>query len=274
MLFYVRWASYLCFLNQKLNMLTLLCAFHGRHQKVERVIRCFVNQDYSGEVELLLYNNSNVPQILDYEQIMPLLSENKNIKLVNNHLDLQTGQPYTNVGDIFRDALTFVDKDTEVLSHSDSDDLYLPNHASEGMRGYRKAVEQGKLAYKPYYSYYLYGENKAELSHNTMEPSFFINFEFLKEKGYLKTAASYNQGWETPLNRENKVLVDRDGIPTLIYDWSKGHNTHKISGLGDAIDNFEAHRQYENNHGDGILSCAPQSFVEKYYNLALNVTNA
>lgn len=252
-------------------MLTLLCAFHGRHQKVERIIRCFINQDYTGEIELLLYNNSSVPQMLDYDQITPLLSDNKNIRLINNHIDLQTKESYTNVGDIFRDALTFVDKDTTVVNHFDSDDIFLPNHAYEGM--FWMNFWEDYKAYKPYYSYYLYGKDKIELSHNTMEPSIFVDYQYLKEKGYLRENASYNQGWELPLKAENKIVVDKDGKPTFIYDWSEGHGTHKISGLGDTTDNFTAHREYEQDFGDGILSACSPEIVEKYYDLVLNLAN-
>jgi hypothetical protein len=260
-------------------MLTLLCAFHGRHEKVERIIRCFINQDYTGEVELLLYNNSNVSQTLDYEQIMPLLSENKNIRLVNNHIDLQTKEPYTNVGDIFRDALTFVDKDTIVINFFDSDDIFLPNHAREGMLGFTEGTKNPKnvgpntKAYKPYYSYYVHGDNKIELSNNNMEPSIFLYFQYVEQLGFSKTPASYHQQWLTPIQRAGCVYEPKDGVPTFIYDWGKGHNTHKISGLGDSIDNFEAHRQYECDFGDGILSACSPEIVEKYYDLALNMVN-
>ena len=81
--------------------ITLICAFHGRHYCTERVIRCFLNQDYKeGKLELLLYNNASVFQQLDKIE----LPENKSIVLINNHLDLKTGKEYTNTGDVFSNS--------------------------------------------------------------------------------------------------------------------------------------------------------------------------
>lgn len=252
-------------------MIVLITCFHGRHEKVERIIRCFINQTYTEDVELLLFNNSSVPQKLDYEQIGPLLSANKNIRLINNHIDYVTNEPYTNVGDIFRDAVSHVYPGS-IISFFDSDDIFLPNHVEEGYKGYQRAMLQGcspdkKQGYKPYYSYYLFGDNQIELSHNTMEPSIFTTQDWVFKKGFKKENASYHQGWEEPLKNGGRLFIDKEGVPTFIYDWSKGHGTHKISGLGDTIDNFKAHREYECDHGDGILSCAPQSIVQKYYDL-------
>ena len=262
-------------------MLTAVCCFLGRHEKVERVIRCFINQTYNEEATLLLYNNSSIPQRLDYKQIAPLLSENKNIRLVNNHLDLQTKLPYTNTGDIFRDAITYIDSNTKIITWMDSDDLFLPEHLEEGMLGIQfvnqmtngvvvksdgSSFPTGCKAYKPYHSYFLYGD-KIELSNNNMEPSIFVYAEYIKQEGFYPVASSYHQKWLDKLSKEGKLFEDKNGKPTLLYDWSAGHNTHKISGLGDTIDNFKAHREYECDHGDGVLSCAPQSSVQKYYDL-------
>lgn len=244
-------------------MLTELCCFYGRHFCVERVIRCFLNQDFTGRMELLLYNNSCIEQVLDK---IPL-PENKTIKLINNCKDLKTGKGYTNVGDIFRDAMTFVDEETIAVNYMDSDDIYLPQHASEGYEKLKIARKTGGyLAYKPYYSYYLHDDNKAELCYNNMEPSVFCCFEYIKEKGFNSVNSSYHQKWLSPLQAEAKIWQPVNGLPTFIYCWEAGHGTHKISGLGDSKDNFRAHRDSEQDHGDGILSPAPQEEIEKYYN--------
>lgn len=244
-------------------MITLVCCFFGRHDKVERVIRCYLNQDYTQDSTLLLYNNSSVPQVLDDIPTAP----NQHIILINNHLDLQTGKEYTSVGDIFRDAITFVPDKTTYINFFDSDDIFLPNHISEGLNGVFLGQFSNFRAYKPYRSYYLDGNNKLTLEHNNMEPSVFVDLQYVREKGFFPLSASYHQAWLTPLQRDKQIFQPENGVPTFIYDWGKNHNTHKISGLGDAPENFAAHRRYEVDSGDGVLTPAHKEEVEFYYNL-------
>lgn len=249
-------------------MLCLITCFHGRHSKVERIIRCFLNQEYEETITLLLFNNCSVNQFLD-KNIQ--LSDNKTIKLVNNGgVNQETNTPYTNVGDIFRDALHWVPDGTTVVNFFDSDDIFLPNHAQEGVKNLTRAHFRSDgvfRAYKPYYSYYVYGNNKVEKAHNNMEPSIFVDFEYVKKEGFHKVAASYHQKWLDKLQKDQQIFVPKEGVSTFVYDWGEDHNTHKISGLGDHKDNFEAHRRTEVDHGDGVLSPAPAEEIQKYYDL-------
>lgn len=244
-------------------MLTLITCFHGRHDCVERIIRCFLNQELSEAFVLLLYNNSRVPQQLDN---IPL-PNNKHIILVNNNIDLVTGKEYDNVGDIFRDAITFVPEGTTVINFFDSDDIFLPQHAQEGVKGFTMATEMGFLAYKPYYSYYIHDDNQVDLCYNNMEPSIFVSLEHVKTVGFNSVNSSYHQKWLNPIQRDKLIWEPKEGLSTFLYCWEKGHNTHKISGLGDDKENFAAHRRFEVDHGDGVLSPARQSDVQKYYDL-------
>lgn len=239
--------------------------FAGRHDKVERVIKCFMDQVYDDFMYLLLYNNSKTDQFLDYIE-MP---ENKQIILVNNHLDEETKQEYTNTGAIFRDALNFVPKDVEVINFADSDDIFLPNHTKEGIKGYKDAISINPdfKAYKPFFSYYLHDDNQVDRSHNNMEPSIFVNFDYVKNTGFHYVPASYHQKWLTPLQKNYNIYQPLKGVPTFLYCWESGHNTHKISGLGDHADNFINHRKFEVDDGDGVLSPASDYEVEKYYTL-------
>lgn len=244
--------------------LTLVTCFYGRAEKVERLLRMFIDQTYNGPLHLLLYNNSPYHQVLDDIR----LPANKTITLVNNFKDIKTGKEYTNTGDIFRDALTFVPEDTNVINFFDSDDCFLPTHATEGVKGYKKAVSLFKFAYKPYYSYFL-SANGIEKAHNTLEPSIFVSFDVLKHYGFFQTSATYHQGWESPLKSKDKIYMPEDGAPTLIYNWEKGHNTFKISGSGDdGPTNLRKHREFETDFGDGVLTPAPSYVAEKYYKLA------
>lgn len=244
----------------------LVTCFYGRAEKVERILRFFIDQTYQGPLHLLLYNNSPYEHILgDF-----VLPENKTVMLVNNFNDIETGKEYTNTGDIFRDALTFVPPDTDVVSFFDSDDCFLPTHTSEGVKGMEKAMslERPCLAYKPFYSFFL-SANGVELAHNTLEPSIFVKFNYIQAVGFNKTSASYHQKWELDLKYKHLIFIDPNGEPTLIYNWEKGHNTYKISGSGDdGEDNLKKHREYETDFGDGYLDPASPYVAEKYYKIA------
>jgi len=218
----------------KMNICLITC-FFGRHYCVERILKCFLNQDYEGEITLLLYNNCKISQQLDNIK----LPKNRHITLINNHLDLQTGEEYTNVGDIFRDALTFVPKECNVINHFDSDDIFLPNHVSEGVKGIK----------------------------NTFEPSIFVDKNYIIQEGFFPVQASYHQKWLNKLNKEKLIYTPKDGVSTFLYCWQKGHGNHKISGAGDGEENFKSHRNQETENGDGVLSPAKQEGIQKYYNL-------
>ncbi len=223
----------------------------------------FLDQTYTGEHTLFIYNNSPNKEEIDYD--LSLLPENKKIVLVNNHLDLITGKEYTNTGDIFRDALSICPL-ADCVSHLDVDDCYLPNHIEEGIMGFKGAILRHQRAYKPYYSYF-WNNGRIYRVHNTLEPSFFIDYNYLKEKGYRPTSVDYNQGWEEPLRKENMVFVDPEGISTFIYDWSGKTGVHKLSGGENTQTNFNNHRTQSNNVGDGKITPISKEDCQYYYNL-------
>lgn len=247
-----------------------VCCFCGRAKNVERIIRHYIDQDYEDQSFLLLYNNSpkkGQNMILSDIPLPP----NKAIILVNNSLDLQTGEEYTNTGDIFRDALTYVPEGVKAVCWMDSDDSFLPSHISEGAKGMKKAQGLGCLAYKPYNSYFLY-ENKCRLLHNTLEPSIFVDYQYVKSEGFHPKPVTYHQKWLDVLVARKQLFVDPEGRPTLLYNWQEGHGNHKISGMGDTEINFEAHRKWETDYGDGILQPCPELEAQYFYRLAAATT--
>jgi glycosyltransferase involved in cell wall biosynthesis len=255
-------------------MLTLITCVYGRMAKLQRVVRCVLNQDAKYRYNWLIYNNASTPLILGEFEV----PDNINIILVNNHIDYETGIEYTNTGAIFRDALTHCPDNTTVVNFLDSDDLFLPEHVTEGIIGWALSIVKGGtedvdtsiVAYKPYRSYYIDGKNDVYLEHNNMEPSIFVDFDYVKRVGFHYNAASYHQKWLSPL-QANKTIWQPERKPTFIYDWGQNHNTHKISGLGDTSQNFQSHRKHEKVRNTVIVPCAPE-IVEKYYNMVKNAS--
>lgn len=244
-----------------------ITAFCGRHKEVQRIIRNYIDQDYKGQSYLLLYNNSLQKKgALRLDDVQ--LPDYKAIILVNNDKDLETDGEYTNTGDIFRDALKFVPKGVTICTMMDSDDIFLPSHLSAGIKGMKKARNLGCLAYKPYHSYFLW-ENQCRLMHNTLEPSIFVDYQYISSEGFYKKSVSYHQKWIDTLTARKQMFVDSDGTPTLMYNWSENHGNHKISGGADDEINFEAHRKWETNYiKDGVLRPAQESEVGYFYSMA------
>lgn len=233
---------------------------YGRHACLERALRFFLNQDDLNCIQLI-YNNAGVEQRLNSH-----LLGNDRVILVNNNIDLKTRKPYSNVGSIFRDAITFVPKDVEVITHFDDDDIFLPNHVSQGIFGMEKARKLGKKAYKPYNSYYK-SAGSIVLVHNTMEPSIFVNYDYIIKKGYRETFVDYNQGWLDPLLESDSILIDPQGIPTMIYDWSGQIGVFKMSGGSNDDNNFRSHKKRSLDHGDQIITPISQIKAQELYKI-------
>lgn len=234
----------------------------GRNWLMKRCLSFFLNQDYTGHSTLLIYNNSEIPYELELEN----KDWTKSIILINYHISLETGEKYKNLGEIYRDAIQFVPDDIDIISMLDDDDVYLPNHISEGVKGYLKAKEQGKIAYKPAKSYYR-DANGTQLTSNTLEPSIFVEAQHIKKYGFSDTTTEQHLQWVNPLIKEEKILVDPEGVPTLIYDWSHPMPTFKTSGDCHNPNNFNNYRQHSQQFGDGILSPLPMNTIKKYYNI-------
>lgn len=246
-----------------------ICATCGRHTLLERSLRFFLDQEHDTEKDhfdvfhLLIYNNSNVELSLD-DNLFSKVEGYKSVQLVNNHIDSQTGLPYTNLGAIYNDALKHIPDNIEVIVHWDDDDIFLPNHLSEGVKG----LERGNLvAYKPAKSYYRH-PGGVELMSNTLEPSIFVASWHIMEHGYsLETTAQHLQ-WVNPLVYEKKIFVDENGPATLIYNWGDVEiPTFKTSGNPTNLGNFDNYRNFSRDHGDRVITPWKKEDVQKYYDL-------
>lgn len=241
----------------KICAITATC---GRHRCVERALAFFLNQDYKGDHFLLIYNNSEV------EQSLPdlTLPNEKKILLINNHINLTTGEPYSNLGDIYTDALSFIPDEYNVFTFADDDDIFLPSHLSQGAAGLQRAHEIGKVAYKPAKSYYR-DPRGISLMSNTLEPSMFVDAKHIRNYGFSPVTTEQHLRWVNPLVSNQTILVDENAPATMIYNWGDEFPTFKTSGNFHHPNNFNNYRDASRDHGDRIITPDPEASL--YYAL-------
>lgn len=222
-----------------------ICATKNRHRHLRKMIRCFLEQDYKGQSTLYIYNNAREPQELGE---FPL-ADSKRIIIVNNYIKLGTNRPYENLGEIYNDIIA-TSPSGDLALIMDDDDIYLPNHFSEGVKGFKKG---GLLAYKPLKSYFK-GEDGMKLDTNTFEPSIFVDYNYLKATGCHSRSSTLHHKWIDPLIKQKQIFIDPEGKPTFIYDWSGVIPVFKISGNEVNPNNFKNHDQWSKDCGNGILT--------------------
>lgn len=256
---------------------TAICATAGRHTLMERSLRFFLDQkndpdkDHIDIFHFLIFNNSEVRVELD-NTLWEGVDGYKSVQLINQHISSRTGEPYTNLGDIYNDALKYIPDTTDIIVHWDDDDIFLPNHLYEGIKGFQRGkfgrVLPGDCkAYKPAKSYYRHPRG-IELMSNTLEPSIFVDTSHILEHGYSYTTTDQHLKWVNPLVYEKKIFVDESGPATLIYNWGDTDiPTFKTSGNAGHPNNFNNYRNFSQDHGDGILTPWKKEDVQKYYDL-------
>lgn len=241
---------------QKKPKVVQLTLTYNRHSLLERVLRCFLEQDYEGDSTLFIYNTGEPTQLTDLQ-----LPANKKVVLINNQKNLVTKEPYMSVGEKYRDALSLIPDDTDIINHLDDDDLAMPNHLSEGVKG---ILRNGKKGYKPKYSWFRHrqGITKAE---NVFEGSIFVTYEHLKSTGYLPVSVKYHDGWLLPLVAEGSI-ADPNGPSTWVYDWGGDYKAYKMSGRGqDTQENFLTSQVTSVDVGDGIIKPCPLPEVQRIF---------
>lgn len=238
-----------------------ICATKNRVSHLRKVIRCFLEQDYTGPSTLFIYNNAKQEQQLgDFE-----LSPNKKIIVVNHSTKLGVERDYNNLGEIYNDILEFIPL-ADLVVHMDDDDTYLPDHFSKGLEGYKRG---GLLAYKPEKSWFK-THDKLSLEKNVLEPSIFVNYDYLKSEGYFARNVDLHHKWLQPLIEKKQIYVDPNGKATFIYDWSGTIPVWKTSGDPYNPNNFNNYTVNSTDKGTGILLPISKEDLLKYepqYNL-------
>lgn len=239
-----------------LNVCLLTCT-KDRHKHLERLVRFVMNQTYTGKVYHVIFNNSSEKLRLD-----DYLPTDKFI-LVNNPLDTKTNKPYSTLGQIYNDAIAFIPEDTDIINFMDDDDIYLPDHVEEGVKGYIKGEVKG---YKPQKSWFRYLK-QISLAENVLEPSIFVDFKHVKQCGFGDETTAQHHKWLNPLIESNQIFVDPNGKPTYICDWSQDIRTFKTSGDPNNPHNFENYSRNSTDKGDGLISPCSDSWAKHYYKL-------
>lgn len=235
-----------------------ITATKNRHHCLERVMGMLINQDTEDDYTILIYNNSKDSQELN----LPKLPENLTVTYYHRYLSIEENLPYTTLGSIYNDILKYIEPiNPDIITHADDDDMFLPNHISEGIKGFKKAKKLGKLGYKPEKSWYRHSQG-IDLLSNTLEPSMFIDYNFLKKIGYYNTTSDQHLKWVNDL----PLLVDSEGTPTLIYNWGNDYPTFKTSGDPNNLLNFYNYDNFSKDKGDGIITPLTNKQLQVYYN--------
>lgn len=220
-------------MQRKPMISAVMCTFR-RFKCVERAMNCFLQQTHENK-ELIIYNTDvEFPYITNQEDLLQ-----RNIKIINQNIDQETGQPYTNVGAIRRDALKFATGDYVVTW--DDDDIWLEFFMQQAID---RMAETGLPSFKPEKSFF-YSGNHLRLVKNTLEASVVASVEKVREYGYFLDTGREGLSWYTKM-RDNKELNEHDSycIPAYCFNWQDGQEMnapHKQSGDINNPDNFKNH---------------------------------
>jgi hypothetical protein len=215
------------------DKISFICTTYRRATCVERIIAQYQAQTYKNK-ELIIFNT-------DTDYPIELSFYDDSIIVVNNNEDYINKLPYTNRGDICRDAVTHATGDYFMLA--DDDDIYLPWHMQQAYDGINK---NGKDAWKPEKSFYADHAGKIILTSNVMEASIIVKMGRIREIGFRNDKTGLEGlSWYIKLRDENNLIEnEKEYIPSYSFNWSDPQEIggHKQSGSIDQLNNFEIHK--------------------------------
>lgn len=240
---------------QNLPQVTAVMCTYGRFQCVERAMNCFLQQTYPNK-RLIIYNTDTESRYVNCDIRIgntqrDFLRDNR-ILIWDFNIDMHTGQPYTNVGAIRRDALDLVgDFLGGYIVTWDDDDIFLPWFMEQAVD---RMETTGLPSFKPEKSFF-YSGNWLRLVKNTLEASVVASIEKVREYGYLLETGKEGLGWYTKM-RDNKELDENDSyyLPSYCFNWNDGAEMnagHKQSGDINNPNNFENHKKQSLDKVDG-----------------------
>jgi len=223
-----------------------MCTY-GRMTVSERAYNMYLAQTYANK-QLIIYNTCiKHPYVLTPEMVK------NNVRVVNCGIDMMTGEPYSNVGAIRRDALLLAPVAGDFIITWDDDDVFLPWFMQQGVD---RMQQTGLPSFKPEMSFF-YASDNLRLVRNTMEASVIVSYEKLREYGYRMETGYEGLAWYTKM-RDAKELNEHDKhyIPSYCFNWNDGdkHNApHKQSGDINNPDNFNNHLNASRDYCDRPL---------------------
>lgn len=216
-----------------MKKVSFVCTTYRRFYCVRRILSQFNAQTYENK-ELIILNT-------DIEHPYRMKNQPNNVIIINNNIDYIQNKPYTNRGDILRDAIEHATGDYFMLA--DDDDIYLPWHIQQAVDGIE---DIGTDAWKPKKSLFRIPE-KLELVQNTLEASVIVKMNRIREIGFRNDLTGYEGlSWYIKLRDEGHLNEINDNyIPSYCFNWSDPSHLagHKQSGDINNPDNFENHKK-------------------------------
>ncbi|MFA5313828.1 MAG: glycosyltransferase family A protein [Methanomassiliicoccales archaeon] len=220
-----------------------VCCTYGRFAILGRSLACWLYQDFP-DSELIIYNTSPIPlQLHNKLRGFP-------IKVFNRSVNAN-GLPYSSLGEIRREALQQATGNIYVCW--DDDDLFLPWHISQGMQ---HILKENKVAWMPEQSYFSYDGGKIyKHATNSMEASVLVSIREVLKYGFSNESGSEHLPWRRGLVDAEKLDEHCSVTPfeSYAYIWGEPLAPHKTSGdLRNPL-NFENHKKYSDDFGEGKL---------------------
>ena len=236
-------------------MVSFICTTYRRFYCVRRILAQFYAQTYPYK-ELIIFNT-------DMEFPYEMLVNVSNVIIVNNDKDYQTGLPYTNRGQICRDAVTHASGEYFMLA--DDDDIYLPYHLEQAVKGIKS---NGMDAWKPEKSLFATRE-EIKLVQNTLEASVIVKMNRIREIGFRSDITGYEGlSWYTKLRDEGQLDENnKKYVPSYCFNWSDPTEIagHKQSGDIDNPNNFDIHKEQSKDVAKYKLTPISREELDKEY---------
>lgn len=236
-------------------MVSFICTTYRRFYCVKRILAQFYAQTYPNK-ELIIFNT-------DMEFPYEMLVNVSNVIIVNNDKDYQTGLPYTNRGQICRDAVTHASGEYFMLA--DDDDIYLPYHLEQAVKGIKS---NGMDAWKPEKSLFATRE-EIKLVQNTLEASVIVKMNRIREIGFRSDITGYEGlSWYTKLRDEGQLDENnKKYVPSYCFNWSDPTEIagHKQSGDIDNPNNFDIHKEQSKDVAKYKLTPISREELDKEY---------
>jgi len=220
--------------NGIMNKISCVMPTYRRFNCVERSIACFLSQAVDVDIELIICNTDvEYPLVLDHTFTQDDIHK---IKIYNNNIDCQTGEPYTSTGAIRRDGVSRSSGNLYVTW--DDDDIFLPWNLQQCLDGISRT---GAKAWKPYKNI-LWWRETPEVDRNVLEATVIMRIE---EAVFENNSGPEGMKWFNRLQQSGDLIEDQYSIPSYCYYWIDpreigGHKQGNSADINDP-NNFTNH---------------------------------